>query len=98
MPQPLEDARTRIRTSSSTDEDQKTPGFSFGKLRLLLTDPFLRRRALLHWTLWAVAGFGWTGNVFFATFVSSGGAPQPHTEAPAEAAPQQRAPQPPRAS
>ena len=46
-------------------------GFGFSGISRMLADTPLRRRALLHWTLWTVAGFGWTGLVFFATFVSS---------------------------
>ena len=37
----------------------------------LMSSHELRSRALLHWALWAVAGFGWTGLIFFATSVTS---------------------------
>ena len=31
----------------------------------ILTDPELRLRALVHWSLWLIAGFGWAGLVYF---------------------------------
>ena len=31
----------------------------------ILTDPSLRLRAILHWSLWLIAGFGWAGLVYF---------------------------------
>ena len=37
----------------------------------LMSSHELRSRALLHWALWAIAGFGWTGLIFFATSVNS---------------------------
>ena len=55
----------------ASDAEEATTPMLHG-LRSLLAEPRLRKRALLHWLLWAVAGFGWTGLVFFATFVSSG--------------------------
>ncbi len=35
----------------------------------ILVEPGLRRRAVVHWLLWLVAGFGWAGLVYFQTFI-----------------------------
>ena len=35
----------------------------------ICVDASLRRRALVHWLLWLVAGFGWAGLVYFQTFI-----------------------------
>ncbi len=48
-----------------------TPDMQSQALLSLMSSQELRSRALLHWAVWAVAGFGWTGLVFFATFVTT---------------------------
>jgi len=35
----------------------------------ILAEPALRQRALTHWLLWLIAGFGWAGTVYFQTFI-----------------------------
>ena len=60
---------TRLQMSASVVTSSTALGYEGGALVTFsnpLQEKGVRRRALLHWLVWAVAGFGWTGLVFFA--------------------------------
>lgn len=51
--------------------------FGLGGVERIFSEPQLRARALLHWTQWLFAGFGWGGVVYFQTMILAPDEPDP---------------------